>query len=119
MHTRTICYAKADSRSEPPSPPPHRTPSTAKGARSPAAAGPLVHLSAGLPAQNALRLAQRVLDGGLEAASVVALYAHGYSLGKVAEELGITKSTAQSHVKNAYRKLGVHSKDELIERLGA
>lgn len=52
-------------------------------------------------------------------ASVVALYAHGYSLGKVAEELGITKSTAQSHVKNAYRKLGVHSKDELIERLGA
>ena len=52
-------------------------------------------------------------------ASVVVRYAHGYSLGKVAQELGITKSTAQSHVKNAYRKLDVHSKDDLIERLGA
>lgn len=51
-------------------------------------------------------------------AAVATLYARGYSLGKVAEELGITKSTAQSHIKHAYRKLGVHSRDELIERLG-
>lgn len=51
-------------------------------------------------------------------ARVAVLYAHGYSLGKVADELGITKSTAQSHIKNVYRKLSVHSRDELIERLG-
>lgn len=50
-------------------------------------------------------------------AAVVALYSQGLSLGKVAEELCITKSTAQSHIKNAYRKLDVHSRDELIERL--
>lgn len=48
---------------------------------------------------------------------MVALCSRGLSLGKVAEELCITKSTAQSHIKNAYRKLDVHSRDELIERL--
>lgn len=51
-------------------------------------------------------------------ASVAHLYAHGYSLQKVADELHITKSTAQSHIKHVYRKLGVHSRDELIEVLG-
>ena len=50
-------------------------------------------------------------------AAVIGRYAQGLSLGKVAEELGITKSTAQSHIKNAYRKLDVHSRDELIERM--
>ena len=50
--------------------------------------------------------------------AVVELYTRGRSLGKVADELGITKSTAQSHIKNAYRKLGVHSRDELIELVG-
>ncbi len=48
-------------------------------------------------------------------ASVASLYAQGYSLGKVADELSITKSTAQSHIKIVYRKLSIHSKDELIE----
>ena len=48
-------------------------------------------------------------------AEVALLYSQGYSLGKVAEQLGMTKATAQSHIKGAYRKLDVHSRDELIE----
>ena len=50
-------------------------------------------------------------------ASVALYFAQGFSLGKVAETLCITKSTAQSHIKGAYRKLGIHTKDELIECL--
>ncbi len=50
-------------------------------------------------------------------AAVVGRYAQGLSLAKVAQDLGISKSTAQSHIKNAYRKLDVHSRDELIERI--
>lgn len=58
-----------------------------------------------------------VEDGGLteREAAVIVLYAQGYSFGKVAEDLGITKSTVQSHLRNSYRKLAIHSKDELIE----
>ncbi len=47
-------------------------------------------------------------------ATVVMLYSRGYSLSKVAEELGVSTSSAQTSIKNAYRKLDVHSKDELI-----
>lgn len=46
--------------------------------------------------------------------NVTLLYAHGYSLSKVAEELGITTGSAQTSIKSVYRKLGVHSKNELI-----
>ena len=42
------------------------------------------------------------------------LYAQGYSIGKVAELLGITVATAQSHMRSVYRKLDVHSKDDFI-----
>ena len=42
------------------------------------------------------------------------LYAQGYSIGKVAEQLGITVATAQSHMRSVYRKLDVHSKDDFI-----
>lgn len=48
---------------------------------------------------------------------VATLFAQGHSMKKVATMLYISTSTAQSHIKSAYRKLGVHSKDELIERL--
>lgn len=48
---------------------------------------------------------------------VATLFAQGHSLKKVASLLFISTSTAQSHIKSAYRKLGVHSKDELIEKL--
>ncbi len=55
-------------------------------------------------------------DRGLTAreATVALLYSRGYSLAKVAEELGVTTSSAQTSIKSVYRKLDVHSKNELI-----
>lgn len=47
-------------------------------------------------------------------AEVALLFAQGFSIGSVAEKLGIERSTAQSHSKAVYRKLGIHTKDELI-----
>lgn len=47
-------------------------------------------------------------------ASVIYLYTQGYSFGKVAEDLGISKSTVQTHLRNSYHKLSVHTKDDLI-----
>ena len=41
----------------------------------------------------------------------------GYSLTKVADELFISKSTAQTHAKSIYRKLDIHSKNELIGKM--
>ncbi|WP_172623357.1 helix-turn-helix transcriptional regulator [Arabiibacter massiliensis] len=43
------------------------------------------------------------------------LFMRGRSLKKVASMLVISPSTAQSHIKSVYRKLDVHSKDELID----
>ena len=48
-------------------------------------------------------------------AQVAVFFASGYSLGRVAEELAITKGTAQGYSRSAYRKAGIHSKDELID----
>ncbi len=48
-------------------------------------------------------------------ASVIWLYAQGYSFGKVADQLGISKSTVQTHLRNSYRKLALHTKDDLVE----
>ncbi len=42
-------------------------------------------------------------------------FSQGNSLRKVAESLFISMSTAQTHVKSLYRKLGIHSKQELID----
>lgn len=50
-------------------------------------------------------------------AEVASLFAQGHSMKKVASLLFISMSTAQSHIKSAYRKLDVHSKDELIDKL--
>ena len=47
-------------------------------------------------------------------ATVALLYSRGYSLSKVAEEMGVSTGSAQTSIKSAYRKLDVHSKDELI-----
>ena len=68
------------------------------------------------------RVAQRLeISRGLTAreAQVALLYARGYSLSKVAEELGVTTSSAQTSIKNVYRKLDVHSKNELIATVAA
>lgn len=47
------------------------------------------------------------------------LFVQGKSLRKVAETLVISTSTAQTHIKNVYRKLDIHSKDELVDVLDA
>ena len=51
-------------------------------------------------------------------ADVAVRFARGYSLAKVSDALGITRGAAQTHIKSAYRKLGIHRKDELIEVVG-
>ena len=50
---------------------------------------------------------------------VIGYLACGYTLGAVAAKLFISKSTAQTHIKSAYRKLGVHSKNDLIETINS
>ena len=52
-------------------------------------------------------LTERELD-------VMRLIAKGYSYQAIADELCISLSTVQGHTKNVYRKLGVHSKQEVI-----
>lgn len=42
------------------------------------------------------------------------LVGHGRTAKFIAEELGISYSTAKGHIKNLYAKCGVHSRDELI-----
>ncbi|MBR2834774.1 MAG: helix-turn-helix transcriptional regulator [Coriobacteriales bacterium] len=46
-------------------------------------------------------------------------YANGYSLKKVAEHLGIKQSTAQGYIRKVYPKLGINSKDELVDLIAA
>ena len=41
--------------------------------------------------------------------------AKGRSASRVAEDLGVTLATINSHVNHIYRKLGVHSRQELID----
>lgn len=48
-------------------------------------------------------------------AEVAALLAKGRSLPFVQEELYISLSTAQTHARHIYKKLGVHSRQELID----
>ncbi|MBS5449869.1 MAG: hypothetical protein KHZ24_01445 [Coriobacteriia bacterium] len=45
--------------------------------------------------------------------------ARGYSLARVCEELSISEGTAISHRRNVYAKLGVHSRDELLDLVDA
>ena len=46
---------------------------------------------------------------------VLALLARGRTIGYVADELVIAQNTAKGYVKNVYAKLGVHSRQELID----
>ena len=45
---------------------------------------------------------------------VISGFARGASIGAIAIELGISRSTVQTHVKNILRKLGVHSTIEAV-----
>ena len=46
---------------------------------------------------------------------VLALLARGRTIGYVADELVIAQNTAKGYVKNVYAKLGIHSRQELID----
>ncbi|MCE5235167.1 MAG: helix-turn-helix transcriptional regulator [Clostridiaceae bacterium] len=50
---------------------------------------------------------------------IVRLLLKGYSAKQIAAELKITVNTANFHIKNLYRKLGVTSRSELFARLNA
>lgn len=81
----------------------------------PSVAAPSPHVAElGIPAHriDEFKLTAREVE-------VVRLFAQGHSMKKVASLLFISTSTAQSHIKSGYRKLGVHSKDELIELIAA
>jgi DNA-binding CsgD family transcriptional regulator len=60
---------------------------------------------------------QAVKNCGLTAREAeVAYYAYrGYSARGTGDALGVSEHTVKNHLANAYRKLGVHSKQELIE----
>ncbi len=46
---------------------------------------------------------------------VFAMLAQGHTSAFIAESVGITAGTAKAHVAHIYQKLGVHSKDEMLE----
>ena len=49
---------------------------------------------------------------------VVQLICLGRSKGYIAESLSITENTVRGYAKNAYRKLGIHSRQELLTAVG-
>ena len=49
---------------------------------------------------------------------VMHLFVKGYKQSEVAKELQISIDTVKRHIKNVYTKLDIHSKAELIEKLG-
>lgn len=50
---------------------------------------------------------------------VVKMVAQGYSSAFIAGQLGVSQSTAKSHISHIYQKVGVHRKDELLELMDA
>lgn len=60
------------------------------------------------------RLARR-LDLSAREREVVEMLARGYSSAFIAEQLGVSQSTAKSHIAHIYQKAGVHRKDEFLE----
>ncbi len=49
---------------------------------------------------------------------IAALLLHGQSAKQIAAELGIAVNTANFHIKNLYKKLGIGSRSELFARFG-
>lgn len=68
-------------------------------------------------AQDTSVLAGWTVHYGLSAREnqVVALLLHGYTLHQLADRLGISLNTVRWYTKGIYRKLGIHSKSELVE----
>ncbi len=48
---------------------------------------------------------------------IVSLVEKGYSYKQIAEQLFVTTFTINYHLKNIYKKLGIHSKSELLSRI--
>lgn len=48
-------------------------------------------------------------------ASVLELLSHGYTVKRIAEELYVSDNTVRAHTKAIYRKIGCHSKQELVD----
>jgi DNA-binding CsgD family transcriptional regulator len=48
---------------------------------------------------------------------IAAMAADGLSNPEIAQSLFITKKTVESHLGNAYRKLGIHARAELLRAL--
>ena len=46
---------------------------------------------------------------------VAALVARGYSVAAISRKLFISENTVRGHTKNIYRKLDVHSKQQLVD----
>ena len=49
---------------------------------------------------------------------VLELISKGLRQKQIAEQLSISTETARTHIKNAYKKLGVHNKVEALRRAG-
>ena len=50
-------------------------------------------------------------------AQVILAFARGRSASRIAEEFGISQETVKTHVKHVYTKVGVHSRQELLDAL--
>ena len=50
---------------------------------------------------------------------IVTQYAEGLTVEEIAQLLVISPHTVRTHVKNAFRRLGVHSRDEAAQLLFA
>ena len=46
---------------------------------------------------------------------ILVLIAHGRSTPRIQEELMLSANTVNSHTRNVYRKLGIHSRQELLD----
>ena len=66
-----------------------------------------VQKQAPLPAPNAERLSPREMQ-------VLDLIARGFTYAEIAGQMGVSLTTVQTHVRNVYGKLGVHSKTEAV-----
>lgn len=83
----------------------------------PPAQGPLPQAAPQAPLDSAV---ERLACGaGLTARErdMVSYLARGYSNKRIADECGISLNTVQTHVQNCYRKLGVHTRDDLARLL--
>ena len=50
---------------------------------------------------------------------VLKVLARGYDVARIQEELGVSEGTALTHKRHIYQKLGVHSRVELLDKVGA